>query len=293
MACEIEDKKNMGLVSCNEFPGLIVGMIETEDDFSIAAADLDDEDAVRDALQDALLDDIADRIFYWPDFDTFENISEDAVYQESPIKRRRVRDGQYRFRFGITQNLCIHKAMFTHRRTNGRVFLIDQNGYLIGTELSNGNFAGFKLAMLNTEKLRFNDGSVTSESPVVVDLANNIELDKNGMMFDASGFISELHRIVDVYLTIVSATTSEIVVDVKQVCDETPVSGLIVDDFNLTDNDNGASHAITTSTPHPTIAGRYTLAGTSFEASVLNLDPPDVLSIQAYESIAGVAVAPA
>jgi hypothetical protein len=110
-------------------------------------------------------------------------------------------------------------------------------------------------------------------------------------MFDASSFISELYRIVDVELTIVGTPSStSIVVDVTQVCDGTAVSGLVVADFNLYDNDDGASHAISTSTPHATIAGRYTLAGTAFEDSVLNLDAPDVLSIQAYESTGGVAV---
>ena len=292
MACSIEDKKNLGLVDCNEFPGLINGMIETNSDFVIPAATLaSGSAAVQTYLQAALLDPIADRIYYWPLFASMENISEEAVYQDTPLKYRKVRDGNYRFRFGISENLCLHKNMFTHRRTNGRVFLRDQNGYLIGTLLSNGDFAGFSVALLNTEKMKFNDGSVASESPVVVALASNIELDKNGEMFDASDFIEELYRIVDVELTIVgSPSSTSIVVDVTQVCDGTPVSGLVVADFNLTDNDDGASHAISTATESATVPGRYTLAGISFEDSVLNLDAPDVLTIQAYESTGGVAV---
>jgi len=180
--------------------------------------------------------------------------------------------------------------MFTHRRTSGRVFLIDQNGALIGTELSNGDFAGFSIALLNTEKLKFTDGSVATESPIVVALSNNIELDKNGAMFDASDFISELYRIVDVELEIVgtpSATT--IVVNVTTVCDNTPVTGLGSGDFLLVDDDNGATHA-QTAAESSTIPGQYTLTGVSFEDSTLTLDPPDVLSIKAYESIAAVAV---
>lgn len=216
MACTVEDKKNLGLSNCNEFPGLLSGMIETNVDFAIPAATLaSGAAAVQTYLQDALLDPIADRIYYWPPFASFEDVSEEAVYQDTPLRYRKVRDGNYRFRFGISENMCLHKAMFTHRRNSGRVFLVDQDGNLIGTELSNGDFAGFSIALLNTEKLKFNDGSVASESPILVALSNNIELDKNGEMFDASSFINELYRIVDVELTIVgSPSATTIVVDV-------------------------------------------------------------------------------
>ncbi len=292
MACTTEDKKNLGLVNCNEYPGLINGMIETNSDFAIPAATVaSGSAAVQAYLQAALLDPIASRIFYWPQFASFENISEEPIYQDSPLRYRKVRDGNYRFRFGISENLCLHKSMFTHRRTNGRVFFTDQNGYLIGTELSNGDFAGFSIAMLNTEKMKFSDGSVATESPILVALSNNIELDKNGSMFDASAFINELYRIVDVELTIVgtpSATT--IVVDVATVCDGTALSGLVVADFLLIDNDDSAVHAISSAVESSSVPGRYTLTGVSFEDSTLNLDPPDVLSIQAYESSGAVAV---
>ncbi len=96
---------------------------------------------------------------------------------------------------------------------------------------------------------------------------------------------------MDVELEIVgtsSATT--IVVTVATVCDGTPVSGLVVGDFNLTDDDDSASHAISSSVESTTVPGRYTLTGVSFEDSHLNLDPPDVLSIQSYESTGAVAV---
>lgn len=292
MACTIEDKQNLGLSNCNEWPVIIAGMIETNSDFAIAAADLADPDDVRDALQDALLDVAANRAYYWPPFASVEDISEEAVYQDTPLRYRAVRDGNYRFRFGISENMCLHKAMFTHRRTNGRVFLIDQNGYLIGTKLSNGDMAGFSIALLNTEKMKFNDGSVASESPIVVALSNNKELDKNGLMFDVSDFISELYRIVDVAITVISATTTVITLEVNAVCDDTPIDGLVTADFLLVDNDDGSSHAKTAAAVagYP---GRYTLTGTSFEASTVTLAAPSALTIKAYESIGAVAVTPA
>src|SRR5688572_10777432 len=250
MACTIEDKKNLGLSNCNEFPGLMNGMIETNSDFAIPAATVaSGSAAVQAYLQAALLDPISARIFNWPNFASFEDVSEEAVYHDSPLKYRKVRDGNYRFKFGIYENLCLHKNMFTHRRNSGRVFLLDQNGFMIGTELSNDDFDGYSIAMLDTQKLKFTDGSVATESPILVALANNIELDKNGSMFDASDFITELYRIVDVELTIVGTPSStSIVVDVATVCDGTPLSGLVVADFLLIDNDDSAVHAISTAT---------------------------------------------
>jgi len=294
MACVDEEKANLGLSNCNEFPALIMGMIETTDSFAVPAATITSGTAaVLAYIQAALLVVGSGRAWYWPGFSKEpEDAAEEEVYQDSPLKIRQVRKGNQRWRFFVSENLCLHKNMQTHKRTNGRVFLIDVNGKIIGTKKTNGDFAGLSLALLNPEKLKWATGSEVSESPIYVALAaSGLEFDKTGHMYDGSSFITELYRIVDVYLTIVGTpTTSSIVVDVKTVCDETGVSGLVVADFLLVDDDDGATHTITTSTPHATIAGRYTLAGTAFEDSTLDLDPPATLSIKAYESTGAVAV---
>lgn len=283
-------KGNLGLSQCNKLPQMIVGMITTPADFSIPAATYAVEADLLTYLNAALLDPAADRIYLWPNFRTFENISTEAVYEDTPMAYLPVRDGDYRFKFGIKENLCLHKKMYTHRASNGRVILIDNENQLIGTELSDGSFAGLTMQMLHTEKFMFNDGSVSTKSPIVIALQNNKELDKDGSILQAD-FVGELYRIVDVTLTIVGTpTTSSIVVDVAAECDGTAITGLVVADFNLTDDDDGANHAISSATESSTVPGRYTLAGTAFEDSVLNLDAPDVLSIQAYESTGGVAV---
>jgi|SRR5688572_3155823 len=292
MACTVEQKQNLGLSDCNEFPDLMNGGIETDSDFVIPAATLaSGAAAVLAYLQAALLSTTA-RIYYWPPFASFENISEEAVYQDSPLRYRRVRDGNYRFRFGISENLCLHKAMYTHRRTNGRWFPTFQSGYLMGTSLSNGDMAGFSIAMLNTEKLKFNDGSVASESPIVVALANNIELDKNGAMFDASTFISELYRIVDVNVTVVTITDAgDIDVLVATDCDETGVSGLLVADFTYL-NAAGVAVTISTAVESSTVPGQYKLTQASdlFVDGTVNIRSAALLTVKAYESTGAAAV---
>src|SRR6476659_6630649 len=151
MACSVETIKNLGLSNCNELPGLLNGMIETPSNFAIPAATLASGDAAVQAYLEAALVNVsqASRIYMWPDFKLVEDISVAPVYEDTPLAYLTVQDNKYRFRFSISENLCLHKAMYTHKRQNGRVFLRDQNGYLIGTLLANGNFAGLSIQLLN------------------------------------------------------------------------------------------------------------------------------------------------
>lgn len=291
MACVDIVKQNLGLSNCKEWPSNIAGMIETNSDFSIPAATvLLGSAAVQTYLENALLSAVASRIYKWPPFTNVDDISQEAVYNDTVLAYTAVRDGNYRFRFSIGQNMCLHKAMYTHRRKNGRVFLIDSTGYLIGTQLSNGDLAGLSIQLLHTEKLKFNDGSVESTSPILVAMSSNIDIDKNGVMFDASAFINELESIVDVDLTVVGTpTATSIVVDVKTVCDDTPVSGLVLADF-IKYTTLGATQSITSVTESATVPGRYSLVGSGWTTGTLALRSAALLTIKSYEAVAAVVI---
>jgi hypothetical protein len=280
-------KKNLGLGRCNTLPSMPRTQITTPMNWKIPKATLDaGSAAIETYIQDAMLAPLGERIYLWPNFSSFENISEEATYQDTPLSYKKVRDGNYRFRFGISENMCIHKAMYTHRASSGRVIIVDIENQMIGTKNSAGDFMGLTINGLNTEKFKFNDGSVATESPILVALANNKELDKDGALIEAD-FVGTLNRLVDVELTVVgtpSATT--IVVDVKVKCDGTPLNGLVVGDFILLKND-GTSQTITSLAE---VDGRYTLSGTGWVSGSLDLDTPDQLSIQAYESLGPVTI---
>lgn len=274
------DKKPLGVTRCNKLPALPKGMIVTPIGFKFTAAQVADAALMEAALQAAILASQATRVNVWPDFISFEDISEDAVYEETPLAYLPVRDGNYRFRFGIKQSLCLHRAMFTHRAASGRVFLFDVENQLVGTTDSDGNFMGFTIQMLHTEKIKISDGSVSTKSPIVLALADNKELDANGALVDAS-FVNTVDKLTAVELTIVSATSAEIVVDAKLECDGTALNGLVAADFVLLDAD-GDAQSIASVTE---VDGRYTLTPTTtFVDGALNLDTPDQLSIQAYEA---------
>lgn len=276
--CVIE-RKNLGLSKCNKLPALIRGMITTSMNFKILAANLEN----ATTWQDALLAEGNNRIYMWPPFVGFENASEAAVYEDTPLAMLKVRDGKYAFRFFVSENLCLHKAMYSHNG-KARVFFIDTEGQIIGTKDSNGDLRGFTASLINTEKLVLSDGSVSTKTPVFVVLANSKELDKSGALVDGSEFIDTLERIVDVDVTVVGTPSStEIVVDVKVSCDGTPVTGLVTADFLLLEAD-GDEHTITSATESSDTPGRYTLVGTGFVDGTITLAPAADLSVLAYEN---------
>lgn len=275
MNCEEVVKKNFGRSLCNTLPNLPSGMITTDDDVVIPAATLADPAELLTFLNAQIL---LGKAFYWPPFASFENISQEAVYEDTPLAYLPVIDGNYRFRFGISENICIHKAMYTHRSLNkGRVIIIDKKNQLLMTETAAGDGTGLSMQMLHTEKFIFNDGSVSTKSPVLVALQNNLEIDSTGFMV-VFPFVSQLYRIVDAALVIDSLDSGEIVVTVTAECDGTPILGLGANDFVLTDED-GNDVPVTAVEEGE---GVYTLTGSIVDGT-LTLETPTALTIKAYD----------
>lgn len=285
-------KENIGLSSCNKLPQMPRGWFTTPEDFVIPAATIaSGEAAILTYLQNAMLDDYEDRIYFWPLFKSVELQNEDAQYEETPLADMAVRDGKYRMRAFFKENICFHKKAYSHRANGGRIIFLDNENQLNGKEKTNGDFAGFLMSLINSEKLVLNDGSVSTKTPVYVVLANSKEWDKTGAILTLDN-VDDLIRLIDVTITVISATTTVITFTVTATCDGTSITGLAAADFTLTDDDDGASHAVGVLAYNSTTK-RYTLTGTAFEASKLNLKAPSALSIQAYESTGQVQVTPA
>lgn len=291
--CEDEPKKNLGVSKCNTLPQVFAEMITTPLSFKLTAAQAADPALAKTALQNALKSGLANRIYKWPEFSGFENVSEDAVYEETSLTDILVRAGKYRWRFSISKNLCMHKAMFSHNtRGNARVFFLDVDGNYFGTELSNGDVAGFRISLLNVEKLMISDGSVSTKSPVYVVLKDHKEIDKNGVQFDGS-FAGELVPLSDVELEIQSSpavTTDDFYVSVKVKCDGTPVSGLVVGDFEVT-TALGVAQVPTAFEETSAGSGIYHFTkSTDFVDGFVNLVAAADLTVDAFESTGAVAL---
>jgi hypothetical protein len=285
--CAAEPKKNLGLVRCNKLPQQFVRMITTPVGFRLTTAQVADPALAKTALQNALKTGVANRIYLWPDFANLEVVSEEAVYEETPLTDIRVRQGKYRFRAHITKNLCLHKAMFTHSGSEQRVFFLDTEDNLFGTEFSDGTMGGFFVSLLNVEKLMFSDGSVSTKTPVYVVLKNPREIDERGLMIPGE-IVSELVPLTDVDIEVLASpapTTTSFDVSVKTSCDGTPVSGLILADFEILNASGATQETNTTVTETPAGSGIYRCVKTSgsFVDGSVTLVAPSALSIDAYE----------
>ncbi len=225
--------KNLGPGSCNTLPAMPRIMITTPRNFSLTLT----EAATVEAWQAALLDTQALRVYLWPKFFDVKDTSEKAVYEESALSSQKVRDGRYKQEISIVGSLCLHKAMFSHSgNSNQRVFIIDNQNQIFGTLNSDGDFVGFDVELLNVEKLMFNDGKVSSKTPVYLVLSDNTEIDVNGWLVNGSSIVPSLIPLTDVDIEQVgSGTDSLIKVTVKVSCDGSSVDGLVAADFDVRD----------------------------------------------------------
>jgi hypothetical protein len=276
-------------------PKLIKRAIWTPDNFELEEADLVSETTLLTALQNLLLNGYNTRGYFFPEFSNFENNSEEAVYVDGPLGRRPVRDGQYRFKAMISHNLCTHTALFTHRSKNtGRWLFLDVDNQLFGTKGSvEGAIKGFKSALTWTEKLKFSNGTDETESVVIMDLADNKEIDRYGRLVDGTA-VNSLEPLTDVSITLADGdafAAAGFLVDVKQSCDETPVSGLLVADFRFLAADGITLQTIDTATEDANVPGRYNLIpDTAFVDGEVTLRAPSLLTVQAYEVLDVLAV---
>lgn len=284
------EKKNLGKSKCTKLPKLFKYMITTPADFSLAAADYADGDALRTAFQDLLLNPIATRGYRWPNFTAVEETSEEAQYEDNALGITPIRDGQYRFKPSISKNLCIHQAMFSHRAVNeGRVFFVDLDNQLFGTDDGDGNIYGFTIGLLWTEKLKISNGSDSTKSPLYIVLSDNEEIDNGGVLLDGSK-LNFLEPLTDVTLTVAGAFLgTSFKVDVKQSCDGTPVQGLLLADFVLYASDGVTLQTILSATADANVPGRYNLIAPTvgpnpFESGTLYLRAAADLTVKAYET---------
>jgi hypothetical protein len=273
-------KKPLGLGNCPQMPGYYKQMITTTNAWFIPAATIASGNAAVLAFVQAAI--LAKDVYLWPQFFNNTPESEETIYQQTPLGKRKVRDGFYEWLIQFSDSLCSHKAMYTHRATTGRIIFIDTDNQWSGTYDSSDNFYGLSMQMLNTEKMVPNSGSEVAMSPVRVVLADNLEFDRDGALLPVSS-LNTLVPLTEVKLAIISASDSEIVVYATIACDGTALEGLVNGDFILYDADGVAQAISGVAEGDP---GVYTLSGTGLVSGTVITAAPADLSVPAYESFA-------
>lgn len=284
-----EIKKNLGLSRCVKIPQMPRCMITTGLNFKFEAADLVDDATFKAAVEAAISAGYADRIYLWPLFSGFENTSEATVYEQNASGSMFVRNGKYRFRFMITQDMCVHTAMYSHRSPSGRVFILDLENQMMGTKDVDGNFYGYTYSLINPENLILSDGSVATKSPIFVELADPTELNKNGVLVPAA-FINTVDRLTDVHLTkpaAPAATATKVNVIVKNECDGFALEGLAKEDFKFLTAAGAVQTIVSIAYKGD---GVYELTGVAFVAGTVDLVAAADLTVKAYESLGPVTI---
>jgi hypothetical protein len=277
-----DDKKNLGASACKKAPELFRGAITTPEDYTITAADA----ASITKWQEGIVAPKGSRIYLWPKWAVnFENVSSDETREDTPLSSLPVFPGQHRYRLFFKENLELHKNMYSHTGSNGRVFLIDHELKIVGTSDDGGTtLKGFLLDDLNVMKLQPNDGSASTKTAVTFYQTDNNELDRNGFMVEGSSFLNSLISLTSVDLAEVGTSTASLItVSVKSELDNVAISGLVTGDFTV---ENGTITGVT----EPANDGVYEIAGTTFATGTVNLVAADQLSIAGYESSGAITV---
>ncbi len=281
--CVQKQLGNFGQSRCNKMPGRIISLIKTPDNFRVPAATVEQGTAaILTYLNTAATASMATRVHKFPEFAGMEPQMKAPTMEDTVYSYLDVDPGAYRWRFQLRENICIHKALYSHKAYSGRVIFIDHEGQLFGTQLSNGDFAGHRINMFFPEMMTLNDGSVATKSPFVVSLRSNLDIDKNGSLIDFEGLDSEIYRLIDTGIEVQNALGTKVTVRVYAECDDTGIEGLVSADFILR---NGAGAAQTISSINELGDGVYELNGTGLVDGTISLTTPALLSVKPYEFI--------
>lgn len=286
MSCEATKLALGGLDNCDEWPSLPKAGFWTPKGFTIPAATAADPAALKTFIQAAMFNvDVTQRIYLFPDFGKITDVSEAKVrVSTSSGKTIPVREGLKRFDIEWYISVCHHRAQYTHRTKGGRFFFIDFSDKSVWTKNSDDDFSGYAISLFDTDSIKFNDGANPSISPAFLELSNPNEINKAIYMADFS-FFGELDVLTDVLVTQGTSTTSIIKVTINQLCDNTPVSGLVTADFQVKTT-AGAAQTVTAAAVSGS-PGTYNLSGTSLATGTVQ-----VLSTSGYESAVTIVTVP-
>lgn len=275
----LSDVANIGLIKCTKLPQMPKLIVETPPDFFLTPGDA----VVPTVWQTKLKAAKGVRIYLYPEADNFEDKSEAAVYQTTPLSVIAVRPGRYQFMLAFSKSLCYHKAMFSHSGKGNRVFILDIANQLFGKLNSDGNFQGFLLSLFNPEKLILSNGTVATSSPIYLVLADNTEVDQSGCLIDGA-FLQDLYPLTDVDIVVITPSATDTIISVKTSCDNTPVIGLVAGDFVVLKASDGTAQAHT-AVDHGD--GTYTIhSASALVDGTIDLVAASALSLSvgAYES---------
>ena len=222
---------------------------------------------------------------------------DEPVFRDGNISgnRTKTRDGNVRSAFMLDNPApCMTKALHSYDGQKWEAWVVTKNGYIRGTSSDGTLFDPFSIDFFAGNGASPTTGDEPSTVSYYIDFTDPSQWNSYPAFVKPTAFDpTQMEGIKDVYLTLISASSSAIVVDVKGDCDSVGFSDLVTADFTLTLDSSGATVSISGATESTSIAGRYSLAGTfTTAAHTLNLAQQPDMTTKDVESTGSIAVTP-
>jgi len=190
----------------------------------------------------------------------------------------------------INLPICFAKKLRTFNNQEWDAYVVTDKGYLRGWTQDEVIFKPFSIFLHVEEDIEptAEEGRLT---PVRIYKNEPFQWNEYGVVLNpikdalASWDPRLLAGLLDVNVTVVTSSATELVVDVKTDCDLTGVTGLVLADFLLVDDESG-SETINGATESSSIAGRYTLDVSTLGADdyLINLKEPADMTTFGYQA---------
>lgn len=162
--------KGTGTLGCKVDINYIVQffLIEKGIEFDISTDTLDSA-KINKLVQDG-------QLVILPEHFSFENQSGETVYEELPSGAKiPVRNGLYEFMINYSSGICLANALSSLNSKNWSLWLVDFDNSgearMWGEETTDGSFKGFDTNVVYAENKVFNDGSVSTKTPLKIQLS--------------------------------------------------------------------------------------------------------------------------
>lgn len=202
---------NSGVDSNDLKAETLKGIILTDPDFVIAAADRADLDTLIGVLQDAAVAARGDRIFPIHDLVNIEDQSSDPTQgglgNLTPVQID-LAPGVPAFLLGHYNGEGYHKKLSRFNSQSLRIFFYDQNYTLFGTVDSDGNLKGYTMSQFQTRIRKFGTSSESAKYPFRVVLQSESEFKDNSGYVAMDSRLAQINGIIDVVLSVYNHTTN-------------------------------------------------------------------------------------
>lgn len=254
--------KGTGLISCEPFFGEITSAFLTSKSWKLSLDDAEDFDLdyVISKVQDGTFIPLLQKEEFT------ENTGEPTRKDFSGGKRRTIRNANPDYTLEFDNGIAYHGNVYTLNDGSWNVFFVDNSGNVqIQRNVAGTAIMGFDADDVNVRTYRQQQGDNSAGTLVDIHLADPEAFNRQMVMISRdeinANLNSEVLGVVSVEMTVVSATATSVVVDVKASNNtKYGIEALEATNFEIYNGTDDAVATVSTATASTTVLGRYTLS---------------------------------